>query len=72
MKFNLVNKRYFSVIFSGIQPSGILHIGNYLGALQQWKKLSLKTNNDIILYCIADLHSMTIPYNPLELKKYTK
>ena len=48
-------------IFSGIQPTGKIHIGNYLGALKQWAQLQEK--NDCI-YCIADLHSITIDYDP--------
>ncbi|QJC38674.1 tryptophan--tRNA ligase [Enterobacteriaceae endosymbiont of Donacia fulgens] len=45
------------IIFSGIQPTGLLTIGNYIGALSQWKKLQKKY---FCIYCIADLHSLTI------------
>jgi len=48
-------------IFSGIQATGQLHIGNYLGAIKQWVKLQ-ETNECI--FSIVDLHSITIPYNP--------
>jgi tryptophanyl-tRNA synthetase len=48
-------------IFSGIQPTGNLHIGNYLGALRQF--LELQENNECV-FCIVDLHAMTIPYEP--------
>jgi len=53
-------------ILSGIQPTGQLHIGNYLGAIKQW--IELQKNNECIFF-IADLHSLTIPYNPKDLKK---
>ncbi|QJC35815.1 tryptophan--tRNA ligase [Enterobacteriaceae endosymbiont of Donacia sparganii] len=45
------------IIFSGIQPTGLLTIGNYIGALSQWKYLQKKY---FCIYCIADLHSLTI------------
>ncbi|QJC34627.1 tryptophan--tRNA ligase [Enterobacteriaceae endosymbiont of Donacia crassipes] len=45
------------IIFSGIQPTGLLTIGNYIGALSQWKKLQKKY---FCIYCIADLHALTI------------
>jgi len=48
-------------IFSGIQPTGQLHIGNYLGAIKQF--LELQKTEDCI-FCIVDLHAMTIPYDP--------
>lgn len=51
-------------IFSGIQPSGVLHIGNYLGAIKQW--VALQENNDAY-YCIVDEHAITIPYDPKQL-----
>jgi len=47
-------------VFSGIQPTGQLHIGNYLGAIKQWVKLQ-ETNECI--FSIVDLHGITIPYN---------
>jgi len=53
-------------IFSGIQPSGILHIGNYLGAIKNWVKLQDTHEN---IFCIVDLHAITIPQDPKELKK---
>lgn len=55
-------------ILSGIQPTGSLHIGNYLGAIKQW--IELQEKNECI-YFIADLHSLTIPYDPRKLKKYS-
>jgi len=53
-------------ILSGIQPTGSLHIGNYLGAIKQWIKL--QEDNECIFF-IADLHSLTIPYKPKELQR---
>lgn len=53
-------------IFSGIQPSGELHIGNYFGALNNWKKL--QEENDCI-YCIVDLHAITSDYDPENLRE---
>ena len=51
-------------VFSGIQPSGIVHIGNYIGALKNW--VSMQETHDC-LYCIVDLHAITVPQNPKEL-----
>jgi tryptophanyl-tRNA synthetase len=53
-------------ILSGIQPTGSIHIGNYLGAIKQWIKLQEK--NECIFF-IADLHALTVPYKPKELQK---
>jgi tryptophanyl-tRNA synthetase len=53
-------------IISGIQPTGNLHIGNYLGAIKQW--LELQKDNECIFF-IADLHSLTVPYKPEALQK---
>ncbi len=55
-------------IFSGIQPSGNLHIGNYLGAIRQWVDLQ---NDYDALFCIVDLHAITVPQDPVELRKKT-
>jgi tryptophanyl-tRNA synthetase len=51
-------------IISGIQPTGQLHIGNYLGAIKQWVALQEKEE---CLFFIADLHSLTVPYEPSKL-----
>ena len=53
-------------IFSGIQPTGTLHIGNYLGAIKQWIDLQKKAN---CIFSIVDLHAITTPYNPKEMQK---
>ncbi|MEK7460635.1 MAG: tryptophan--tRNA ligase [Patescibacteria group bacterium] len=48
-------------IFSGVQPSGTLHIGNYLGALKRW--VTLQDTHETI-FCIVDLHALTVPQEP--------
>ncbi len=53
-------------VFSGVQPTGNIHIGNYLGALKQF--VELQDDHDCI-YCIVDLHSITVPQDPKELQK---
>ncbi len=53
-------------IFSGIQPSGVVHIGNFLGAMQNWAKL--QDENDTI-FCIVDYHAITVNYSKEELKE---
>lgn len=53
-------------IFSGIQPSGNLHIGNYIGAISQWVKLQDSTES---IFCIVDLHAITVPQDPVQLKE---
>jgi tryptophanyl-tRNA synthetase len=54
-----------SRIFSGIQPSGELHIGNYLGAVRNWVKLQHEHETII---CIVDYHAITLPYDPEVLR----
>jgi len=56
-------------VFSGIQPSGNLHIGNYLGAIQQWVAGQGQKTNFI---CIVDLHAITVPQNPADLRRQTR
>jgi len=53
-------------IFSGVRPTGELHIGNYLGAIKQW--IELQEKNDCV-FCIVDLHAITTPYQSKELQK---
>jgi tryptophanyl-tRNA synthetase len=52
-------------IFSGIQPSGELHIGNYLGAVKNWVALQGEAES---LFCIVDFHAITVPYEPAQLR----
>lgn len=53
-------------VLSGIQPTGSIHIGNYLGAIRHWVELQEKAE---CIFFIADLHSITIPYEPADLQK---
>jgi len=53
-------------VFSGIRPTGELHIGNYLGAIKQW--IELQKVHDCV-FCIVDLHAITTPFNPKEMPK---
>lgn len=55
-------------IFSGAQPSGGLHIGNYYGALKQWALLAQEPENETI-FCVVDAHAITVEYDPRELPK---
>ena len=52
-------------IFSGIQPTGDFHVGNYVGALKNW--VALQDEYETI-YCVVDLHAMTVPFEPDELR----
>jgi tryptophanyl-tRNA synthetase len=56
-------------IFSGIQPSGELHIGNWLGAVQNW--VTLQQSYECI-YCVVDLHALTLKYDPTTLSQRTR
>lgn len=56
-------------IFSGVQPTGNLHLGNYLGAIRNW--VDLQHDYDCI-FCIVDLHAITVPQDPAELRKHTR
>ncbi len=55
-------------IFSGIQPSGDLHIGNYLGAVKQWVGLQDEYES---IFCVVDMHAITVPQDPETLRKKT-
>jgi tryptophanyl-tRNA synthetase len=54
-------------IFSGVQPTGNLHLGNYLGAIKNFVDLNNDNNNECV-FCVVDLHAITIKQNPQELK----
>ncbi len=56
-------------IFSGIQPTGNLHLGNYLGAIRNWVTLQEDFES---IYCVVDLHAITVPQDPQELRKSTR
>ena len=53
-------------VFSGVQPTGNLHLGNYLGAIKNFVNLQGKFE---CIYCVVDLHAITVWQNPAELKK---
>ncbi len=55
-------------IFSGIQPSGSLHLGNYLGAIRNWVRLQGEYE---AIYCVVDLHAITQPHDPKTLRERT-
>jgi len=57
------------LVFSGVQPTGNLHLGNYLGALKRFVEMQ-KTHP--CLYCVVDLHAMTMPHDPAALRRTTR
>ena len=56
-------------IFSGVQPTGNLHLGNYLGAIRNWVALQDEYQS---IFCIVDLHAITLPQEPAELRRATR
>ncbi|MBP1926194.1 tryptophanyl-tRNA synthetase [Sedimentibacter acidaminivorans] len=62
------NNENKKVIFSGMQPSGSLTLGNYLGALKNWVKLQSEYD---CYYCVVDMHAITVPKEPKDLRKNT-
>ena len=56
-------------VFSGIQPSGTLHIGNYLGSIRNWVEDQDRYDN---IFCVVDLHAVTVSYDPDELRRSTR
>lgn len=57
------------IVFSGIQPSGDLHIGNYIGAVRQWV---LGQSDGLNIFCVVDMHAITVPQDPQILKRKTR
>jgi tryptophanyl-tRNA synthetase len=55
-------------VFSGIQPSGGLHLGNYLGAIRNWVREQDRYHN---IFCVVDLHALTLPWDPKVLRENT-
>jgi tryptophanyl-tRNA synthetase len=55
-------------ILSGVQPTGNAHLGNYVGAFRQWVELQYRFDAS---YCVVDLHAITLPYEPAELRDRT-
>ena len=84
--FGAVNHRYMRharrvysslaqdhVIFSGIQPTGVPHLGNYLGALQQWTRMQNEaTSSAKLLFSIVDLHAVTTRQNADQLRRWKR
>jgi tryptophanyl-tRNA synthetase len=55
-------------VFSGIQPTGEFHLGNYLGAIRRWVRAQ---HEDDAIHCVVDLHALTVPQDPAELRAKT-
>lgn len=60
---NTANKK---IVFSGVQPSGNLHLGNYLGAIMQWAEMQDKYS---CIFCVVDYHAITVKQNPAVLRE---
>ena len=60
-----MNKIFDDLVFSGVQPTGNLHLGNYLGAIKNWVNLQ---NTNKCIFCIVDLHAFTVPRNCVNIK----
>ena len=56
-------------VFSGVQPTGNLHLGNYLGALKRFVEMQA---THPCIYCVVDLHAMTMPHDPAQLARTTR
>ena len=61
-----MNKKHKELVFSGVQPTGNLHLGNYLGAIKNFVDLQKKM---LSIYCVVDLHAITVFKDPKELRK---
>jgi tryptophanyl-tRNA synthetase len=61
--------RFPELVFSGVQPTGNLHLGNYLGALKRFVEMQA---THPCLYCVVDLHAMTMPHDPAQLRQNTR
>src|SRR5690348_4503400 len=55
------------IIFSGIQPTGRKHLGNYIGAIRQY--VEGQERGEPAIFCIVDLHAISVPYDPVELRE---
>lgn len=58
-----------TVVFSGIQPTGEVHLGNYLGALRRW--VAQQHTTEMSYHCVVDLHALTVPQDPQVLRERT-
>ena len=73
LQFRQASQSAVKVIFSGIQPTGVPHLGNYLGALQQWVELQKEPSSSTrLFYCVVDLHAITLSQNPQQLQKWRR
>ena len=78
LRKSTTNFRQFScpsegVIFSGIQPTGVPHLGNYLGALKEWVDLQAKAQHKArLLFCVVDLHAITLYQEPWRLQQWKR
>ena len=61
-----MSNNFKQTVFSGVQPTGNLHLGNYLGAIKNFVELQKKME---CIYCVVDLHAITVFQDPKELKK---
>lgn len=62
-----------NIIFSGIQPTGIPHLGNYLGALREWVRLQNEAPpNTQLLFSIVDLHAITVNQDAKQLQRWKR
>src|SRR4029078_5992653 len=64
-------------VFSGIQPTGDMHLGNFIGAVQRWVEAQPEAGSPAAerhdaTFCVVDLHAMTMPYDPAELTAGTR
>jgi tryptophanyl-tRNA synthetase len=67
------SERPSKIIFSGIQPTGVPHLGNYLGALRQWVRLQDAADDDTrLVYSLVDLHAITVRQDPAQLRAWKK
>ena len=57
------------LVFSGVQPTGNFHLGNYLGALVKFVEMQARYD---CIYCVVDMHAITVPQDPAELTKHTR
>ena len=64
-------RRNLDKIFSGVQPTGNLHIGNYLGAIKNFVELQNNSKQSTNYYCVVDLHAITVPHDPKVLSENT-
>ena len=64
-------------VFSGIKPTGEMHLGNFLGAVRRWVDTqppggSEEARDHHAIFCVVDLHAMTMPWDPAELTESTR